>query len=350
MFRGLGPDAQGLLGVVAFFLQGVDEENISWLFPTISNGSNMFDHFRVLSLTCRSNGFVTMLALLQDYLRPEDPVSSVPLCAAKESYFVRLSADVYPDHPGFKEARWITSEDVNVEHLLSVFTSVDANSRDIWEVCARFMDHLYWHKPRLVVLGPKIEALPDDHPSKAQCLQELPWLFHSVGNQVERKRLLTHTLKLWRERGDERQVALTLSYLSGTSRGMGLYKQGIQQAREASEIFGGLGDMTNKAGSLIDLAASLRRDGQLNAAEEAAYTAINLLLEKGEEFLVCQGHRVLGNIYRSKGDKEKAIHHFEVALGIVTSLNAFNQLFWVHFTLSELFCGERRFDDAHAHI
>ena len=70
------------------------------------------------------------------------------------------------------------------------------------------MEHLYWHKPRLVT--PKIEALPDDHPSKAQRMGDFLRLFYSLGNWAEYERLLTHTLRLWRERGDDYQVAQTL--------------------------------------------------------------------------------------------------------------------------------------------
>ena len=354
MFQELGPGARGFLEVVAFFPQGVSEENIDWLFPAIFDGPNMFDTFCVLSLTHRSNGFITMLAPLRDYLRPKDPTSSALLSTTRERYFSRLSTHVHPNKPNFQESRWITSEDVNVEYLLDVFTSIDANPGDVWDwdVCGRFMNHLYWHKPRLIMLGPKIEALPDDHPSKPQCLYDLSRLFSSAGNWSEYKRLLTHTLKLWRERGDDDQVAQRLRDLSEANRLMRLYEEGIQRAKEASEIFERLGDTVKQAGCLVYLAHVLHDDEQLDAAQEAAYRAIDLLPEEGEQFMVCQGHRILGETYDLKGDTEKAIHHFEVALEIASSLNLDHQLFWVHYSLAQLFIfsGEGRFDDAQAHI
>jgi tetratricopeptide (TPR) repeat protein len=350
MFRELGPDARELLGVVAFFPQGIDEKNTDWLFPTISDGSNMFDKFCILSLTYRSNGFVTMLAPLRDYLRPKDPTSSLLLSVTKGRYFTRLSAEVHPDEPGFGESRWMMSEDVNIEHLLDVFTSMDAGSENVWDACAVFVDHICWHKPRLVVLGPKFEALPEDHPSKTQCLDNLSRLFFSLGNWVEYKRILTHTLKLGREQGDDYRVARRLIKLSEANRQIGLLEEGIQNVKEAAEIFEWLGDPVNQADSLIALAYVLHDDKQLEAAEEAASRAIDLLPEKGKQFLVSTGHLILGNIYSSKGDTEKAVHHLEVALEIASSLNHENQLFWIHYALAGLFSGQERFDDAHVHI
>ena len=350
MFRELGPDARPLLEVVAFLPQGVNEKNIDWLFPTISDIQNILDKFCVLSLTYRNNGYIMMLAPLRDHLRPKDPSSSPLLNTTKENYFKWLSGNVRPGKPGFEEARWITTEDVNVEHLLDVFTTIDPNSESIWDVCAKFMAQLSWHRSRLVTLGPKIEALPDGHPSKAQCLQNLSHLFDLAGNFVERKRLLTHALKLWRERGDDFQVAQTLKYLSDANRRLRLYEEGIPQAKEAPRIFQRLGHVVEQADSMINLASLLCSDRQLDAAEEVGSRAIDLLPEKGEELRVCTTHRVLGEVYQSKGEAKKAVHHFEIALGIAYSLNVAEELFWVNYSLSWAFSEQSKFEDAQTHV
>ena len=350
MFLELGPDARSLLEVVAFLPQGVNEKNINWLFPTIPDVQNMVDRFCILSLAHRSNGFITMLAPLRDHLRPEDPASSPLLNATKEIYFTRLSDEILPGKPGFEEGRWITAEDVNVEYLLDVFTTTDPNSEIIWNACAKFMFQLYWRKSRLVTLGPKIEALPDDHPSKPQCLVGLAQLFESVGNPVERRRLFTHSLELWGQRGNDFQVAQTLVSLSVTNRVMGLHEEGIRQAKEASEIFERLGHVVPQASSLIFLAWALCCTKQLDAAEEAGLCAIKLLPEEGEGLHVCQAHRALGDVYRFKGETKKAVHHFEAAQGIASSLNAIEQLFWVHYSLALIFRRAAKFAGAQTHV
>jgi len=350
MFQGLGPDARALLGVIAFLPQGVDENNLDWLFPTISNGTNILDKFCILSLTYRNNGFVTMLAPLRDYLSPKDPKSSPLLCTTKECYFARMSVDPNPNEPDFGETRWITSEDLNVEHLLDTFTSIDTNQDNVWKVCANFMKHIYWHKPRLIVLRPRIEGLPDDHCSKPECLFELSRLFERVGNVTERKRVLTHTLKLERGRGNDLQVTRILRHLSDTCRIMGLHEEGIQFAEEALEVLERLGDTVAQAKGLNSLAWLLLQDEQLDAAEEAVSRAISLIPEEGHQTLVYGSHLILGNIYHSKGEREKVISHFEAALGIASLFDWHDPLFWVHYNLAQLFLDEARFDDALAHV
>ena len=246
-FHNLGTDARELLQVIAFFPQGIDENNLDWLFPTISNRRDIFDNFCILSLTSRSSGLITMLAPIRDYLRPQHPQSSPLLCATRDRYFTRLSVDVHPEKPGFEEARWITSEDGNVEHLLDAFTSIDTGLDNVWDVCFHFMEHLFWLKPRQTVLGSKIKGLSDDHRCKPKCLFGLSRLFQRVGNQEERKRLLTHTLQLERQRRDECRVAETLRSLCDANLILGRCGEGIQQAKEAMEIYERLCDTIGQA-------------------------------------------------------------------------------------------------------
>ena len=348
-FRNLGPHARDLLGVVAFFPQGIDE-TLDWLFPTIPNRKTVFDKFCLLSLTSRSNNFITMLAPIRDHLRPQDPNSSPLLCATKDCYFTRLSVKVDPQEPGFEEARWVVSEDENVEYLLDVFTSLDVGSEIPWDACIGFMRHLYWHKPRYTTLGPKVEGLADGHRSKLTCLIQLSWLSEEVGNHVEQKRLLSHALRLAREGKDDPQVAYTLRLLSDANRMLGLHEEGIQQTKEALEINERLSNTVNQASCWDDLALLFRWDEQLDAAEKAGLSAIDLLPEKGQEFRLCQAHQSLGRIYQAKSEREKVIYHFEKALRIAAAFEWPSELLAIHYALAGLFRGEDRFDNAHFHV
>ena len=349
-FLKLGSNARHLLEVVAFFPQGIDESNLDWLFPTISDRNHIFDKFCTLSLTYRSNNFITMLAPIRDYLTPRDPRSSPLLCTTRDHYFRRLLVDVNPGKPGFEEARWIVSEDVNVEHLLDVLTSFDQNTADIWDAGYSFMRHLYWFRPRETILRSRIEALPDGNPYKPKHLSELSRLFRRMKNYTQQKRLLTLTLELERRLGDAHQVGQTLLHLSDANRLLGLHEEGIRRAKEALEIYEWGGGVEGQAQSLNQLAWLFFDAKQLDAAENAASHAIDLATEKGQEFSLCQLHRVLGKIYRSKAEKTKAIHHFETALAIASSRNWHEELFWTHHSLAELFGGEDEFDDANGHI
>ena len=350
MFQKLGTDFRELLGVIAFFPQGIDENKVGWLFPTVSDGTNILNRLCILSLTHQSNGFITMLAPLRDHLCPKDPRSSPLLCAAKDRYFGRLSIGIFPNKPGYEEAQWIKSEDVNIEHLLDVFTTIDTDSDYIWNVCSYFMMHLYWHKPRLILLGPKIEALPDTHPSKPRCLLGLSRLICLIGNEMECKRLLSHALKLWREWGDDFEVAETLRYLSRANRLLGHYEEGTQQVKEALKIYEQLNDTFRQAHSLCYLGWLLHDNQQFDAAEEAVSKSINLFPERFDQSLICECHRLLGKIHSSKGNIEKAIGHFEGSLRVASSFGWGYAQFWNHFGLAELFFDQVRFDDSHAHV
>ena len=351
LFRDLGPEARAVLGVVAFFPQGVDEKNLDWLFSTVSNRVNIFDKFCVLSLTHRSNGFATMLAPLRDYLRPKDPKSSSLLRAVKEHYFTRLSVDLdNPRDPAFTKAQWIVSEDINVEHLLDFFATAEGSSDEVWIACAYFLEHLCHHKQRLTILKLRIEGLPDGCGHRLGCWHRLAALVSAVGNLKESKRLATHALTHWRGEGSDRQVAELLTLLSEANRVMGFYEEGMGQVKEALEIYERLDDTAKLAGCLTTMAYLFYADQKLDAAEEAALRALNLSSGEGLEWYLCSSHRVLSYIYHSKGETGRAIHHNETVIGIASPFNWKHQLFWTQTSLVQLFRVEGRFEDAQTHV
>ena len=73
-------------------------------------------------------------------------------------------------------------------------------------------------------------------------------------------------------------------------------------------------------------------------------------MEEGQERVACRLRRVLGEVYRCKGEKEEAIYHFETALAIAFPPNFREALFWIHHSLALLFCDEDEFDVANTHI
>ena len=292
-----------------------------------------------------------MLAPLRDYLRPKDLKASPLLHAVRKRYFSRLSVVVDPDVPEFEDSRWIMSEDSNVEHLLDVITSTYPASKSVWGVCAHFMRHLAWHKPRQTVLRSKIERLPNGHRAKRECLSELSRLFGLVGNHTEQRRSLTLVLALEREQVDvSPRVARALLYLSEANRLLGLYGEGRQQVKEALEIYGRFGRTAEQAQCLNALAHLLCKEKQLNAAEEAVSLALNFFPEKSRGFEVCRSYHILGDISRHKGEREKAICHYERALWIASSSKWHSSLFWIHYSLALLLSQQGRFDKAHAHV
>ena len=94
----------------------------------------------------------------------------------------------------------------------------------------------------------------------------------------------------------------------------------------------------------------LSSEGQLDAAEETVSRAINLLPEEGNQFLLYRCQRNLGAIHQFKGETEKAVHHFETALGIASAFDWHDELFGNRLALAILSLIHGKLDDAHTHI
>jgi tetratricopeptide (TPR) repeat protein len=133
---------------------------------------------------------------------------------------------------------------------------------------------------------------------------------------------------------------------------LGYLEEAIHQAKEAIEIQERLGDTIGQADCWIYLGVALFKDGQVDAAEDAAYRAINIVSEsdQGQQSLVCESHQLLGWVYDRKRETEKAIYHYEKGLEIASAFNRQDFLFDIRFSLVLTLHNRGRLDEASAHI
>ena len=83
-FLSLGTNARNLLQAIACFPRGIDTADLDWLFSTIPDRRNIFNTFRILSLTNKSDGFIIVPAPIRNYLCPRGPKSSPLFCATQD--------------------------------------------------------------------------------------------------------------------------------------------------------------------------------------------------------------------------------------------------------------------------
>jgi len=123
----------------------------------------------------------------------------------------------------------------------------------------------------------------------------------------------------------------------------------IQQVEEALEIFEQLGDTMRQVQCLCLLTYYHQQD-QANSAEITATRGITLLPPNSKPIIVYECHSYLGLLYRFTDSPEKAIEHFEIALGIASSHNWHGEASDTYGRLIPLFVRVGRIDDANAHL
>ena len=339
-FVNIGPDAHHVLEVIAFFPLGIDERKLEWVFPTVSDRQKIIDGLCVLSLTYRASGFITMLAPLRDYFRPKNPSSSALLVTTKDQYFDRLCAWQYERGvDGLTEAKWFVSEDINAEHLLDVFVSIDTELMGVWRACHQFLDQLAEYKPRPVILGPKINILPETHPFKANCVRALATLFAVLGDFSVARRLHFHELRLWEGHRNELNGAIALTRLADANRLLGSTREGIGQAEEALKIFERLEDKCWQGHCLKIIAWGYVDCRQLRGASRCVDRLFALLGNGGDKGLLRSCGRILATISVQIGNLSDAKEILESTLEVPLLLGDAHSRFWIIYRLAEVYFG-----------
>ena len=167
MFQKPGPSARELLGVIAFYSMGADENNFNWLFLIVPDAASVFDNFCILSR-------IETMGSSRSWHRSEIFYAPGIRCLLPVDglwFSRRRGRRRSMDRVGGRESRTYTS---------SLHNHQSRRERRLGFLRRTSGSPPY--KPQQSILGPKIEALQDNRLCKSLCLFGVSLLFSVVGN------------------------------------------------------------------------------------------------------------------------------------------------------------------------
>ena len=182
-----GGDVRRVLGIIAFFPQGLPRGKLESVCPSIEQVRAIVDVLKRQSLLLSNNdGFVTMLVPIRLYCTDSLPAPDTTLLeAARNHYYNGVKS-------GPAEAL-LMAEDVNIESLVAYDLQNFSDARGLvraLEACASFLDRLRHCKPRPTCLGPMILAVngsssPNVNVAKMRAFHQLAHLAYRQSNYLE---------------------------------------------------------------------------------------------------------------------------------------------------------------------
>ncbi|KAH7918019.1 TPR-like protein [Leucogyrophana mollusca] len=243
----LGNDARHVMQVVAFLHQGINEENMESLFPTITNICSILDALCRLSLMYRKTKTYGMLSPIRLHISNTHQARNthpLDLTHVRNHYYTQLD-------DGDDEGAWIATEDANVERLIvhDLSRGSEQDMETVYEACAQFFCLLQQHKPRPTSLHIAILANTERIPHLVDQNESSYW-------------------KAW-----------SIYKLGSLAAQLRDYREAIVLLTTAKELFAFGQDYENAVWCLEEVAIHHLSSGNLSAAEEMLHEALNLRRE-----------------------------------------------------------------------
>ena len=306
-FTNLGPGARDILDLIGFFPQGVNEDEVEWVFPTVPKIRDFIDVFCVLSLTRRNNGFITILAPLRLYLEQGCPYSLLP--RAGQQYFTRIreiACSVGRNRVRLQQTQWLASEDINIDSLLSFYMGHFSTSAEVLRVCRDFANIAQFHFNTRRISSDHLPTTPGQSRMQYPRLTTT-WITH-----------LKEGYEAWE--GDV-DVVCALLGAALCNEVLGDLKRAISQAEEALTRCDHLGDIPFRARCHYSLALLLDRGGFFTEATKAVRHAIDLYTDMGDPLKTFECHLLLAKIFKNEDNLNEAKDSLITAFKIIRRLN-----------------------------
>lgn len=236
-------------------------------------------------------------------------------------YFTRLAERAEPNLRGPEQGYWFGRLEADYENIRSAMAwalgggdrdlglRLVAAMRDYWYYQGPSMDGLRWIELALENLE---KASPVLRANVQMCAGHS--LLHH-GKSVRGGALLTESLAIYRDLGDQRNTAWALSLLSFSSVGQAeRYEEALALCDEGLSLFKKLDDEAGLAQALTIKGELARGRGDLDLAEEAYKEALELSLETGDRRRQSIQYANLGMVEQSRGNFVEAEAYLQECL------------------------------------
>jgi tetratricopeptide (TPR) repeat protein len=322
----LGDKGLEVLQVIAFLPQGVDQTKLQEFFPSVPNIQRITDTMKRLSLTYINDaGFITMLAPIRIHVQSSGPSMPPLLLGVRSFYFNKL------ENTDRVRAKWITSEDDNIEKLVAHSLVATDDLKGAVRACYNFLYALRWNKPRTTTLAPTVRALNEVDGItfwKARSLKILGWLAEALGRYKEENELLESARQVAVTHGHASLAAECSFDMGDVQRLQNNYPAAVQYYRDALEQYQGIEDEDGVAKCLAVLGEVETRRGNIPKASRYLSDALKYREREPDSPEAADVRVRLGALEFKHGNHAEGRIHFEAALMIFTKLDADPDLAW----------------------
>lgn len=184
--------------------------------------------------------------------------------------------------------------------------------------------HGFWHEAiRWLKEGglPAVQLLSQDE-NKGTILNELGWIYNSLGEHNQALLYLAQALSIRQTVGDRLGQGRTLDYMGRAYIALQQYEQSLHYLEQALVVQESINDMIGLSHTLDDIGRVYSALGEFQKALSYCEQAMQIQQTIGDQSGLAKTLNGIGRVYRAWGKPQQALNYFKEALTIRESLGA----------------------------
>lgn len=238
------------------------------------------------------------------------------------NFFLTLAEKAEPELTGPKQTLWLNLLEREHDNLRAFLSWVEETGQADYglrlaaAICRFWIARGHRHEgcERLLALLALPGAAPPTR-ERAKVLNAVGTIMHELGDYATARQRLEESLKIWREFGDKKGVAIVINNLGWIAAQLGELIAASELSGESLALHGKLGDKRGMAVAFNNLAAVAFLHSEYPLASSLQEQSLKLRQESGDERGVAFATAMLGWFDVVQGNFEKAAALLESARG-----------------------------------